>query len=125
MDVTEPFTVNLQVSVHKSIQGGDIGIRFYNSLGYPLFTTSLTDTFGDDFNFGPGDHQFMITVPGLFLAPGLYSLTIGIHRPNIETFEYHDHALRFIVEETGSNQWRYSGKQIGNILVSFPWQEIS
>src|SRR5260370_27736426 len=56
VDVTEPFTVNLQVSVHKSIQGGDIGIRFYNSFGYPLFTTSLTDTFLDYFNFLPCDH---------------------------------------------------------------------
>jgi lipopolysaccharide transport system ATP-binding protein len=93
-----------------------------NLLGAPLFTSNLSDASKDTTRLAPGKHLFVVTVPGRFLAPGTYSLHVGLHRPNVEVFDAHDGILKFKIEEAGSEMWRFHGRQYGNILVQFPWR---
>lgn len=121
VDVAQEFSVGVRVLVRRAILGADIAIRFYNAIGQALFTCNLSDSEDAAGKLTPGEHTFAIRIPGHFLAPDDYSLSISIHRPNIEMFDYYEHLLSFHVEESGSDMWKYQGKSYGNILVHFPW----
>ena len=125
VDVTQEFGIGVRVLIRRQVPDTDLGIRFYNALGQPLFTCNLSDSGIVCGELSPGEHAFLVKVPGHFLAPDTYSLTVGIHRPNREVFDYHEHFLTFHVEESGSSMWQYQGKRYGNILVKFPWRDIT
>jgi len=125
VDVTKAFSIGIQVLVRHTTPGADLSVRFHSALGHPLFTCNLSDSALQGNALTPGTHSFLIHLPNQFLAPGDYSLTVGIHRPNIEVFDYHDHVFTFSIEESGSNMWQYRGAQYGNLLVRFPWELLS
>jgi lipopolysaccharide transport system ATP-binding protein len=124
VDVTEPFAIGIRVLVRRRVSDADLGVRFYNALGQPLFTCNLSDSKYACADLTTGEHSFLIEMPSMFLAPDDYSLTVGAHRPNREVLDYHEHLLSFRVEESGSAMWQYQGTRYGNILVKFPWRSI-
>ena len=65
------------------------------------------------------------TIPPKFLAPGAYSVNIGVHIPGIATFEQHEAVISFTIEETGSGMEAYHGSDYGTVLSPCKWCEIS
>jgi lipopolysaccharide transport system ATP-binding protein len=97
----------------------------HNSVGQPVFTSHLSTWTGELLALQPGAREFRVRVPAAFLAPDTYTVSIGMHRPNLEVLDYHEHALRFRIEETGSSLYAYaghSGATYGNVLVRFAWE---
>lgn len=123
VDVAQGFKIILEVIARREVVDTDVSIRVLSDLGAPLFTSNLSDYAGNLARIQPGEHFYEVDIPSRFLAPGTYSLHVGIHRPNIETLDVHDGLLSFTVEESGSDMWRYQGKRYGSILVNFPWSK--
>ena len=123
VDVAQGFTIKLEVVARQELFDTDVSIRILSDYGAPLFTSNLSDYAGTLARISPGIRSYEVEIPSYFLAPGTYSLHVGIHRPNIETLDVHDGILRFTVEESGSEMWRYQGQRYGSILVNFPWTE--
>jgi lipopolysaccharide transport system ATP-binding protein len=124
VDVRKGFQVGIKVLVRRAFDGLDIGFRIDNSLKIPIFTSNMGQAMGRDDLLQPGENTFLIPVKGNFLAPDLYSLTVGLHRPNQEIYEMREHALNFRVEESGSSMWQYHGSNYGNILVDCQWNRV-
>jgi hypothetical protein len=61
-------------------------------------------------------------IPNCFLAPGKYSIWVGLHRPNVQWFDQRTNVIQFSVIETGSSDYKYAGRDIGYILVDFDWE---
>ncbi len=123
VDVTKGFCIGLDVFVRREVVGADVGVRVDNSRGQPLFSLAYSHS-SNNLDWKVGKHTFLIRVPGNFLAPGGYSLSVGIHRPNVEMLAHHENLLAFKVEESGSDFWQYYGRDYGNILVRFPWHSV-
>jgi|SRR5579883_1846407 lipopolysaccharide transport system ATP-binding protein len=124
VDVRKGFQVGIKVLVRKPSTGLDVGFRIDNSLKIPIFTSNMSQAMGRNDLLNLGENTFLIPVKGNFLAPDLYSLTVGLHRPNQEIYEMREHALNFRVEEAGSDMWQYHGANYGNILVDFQWRRL-
>ncbi len=124
VDVTKGFCVGLDILVRRELSGTDIGVRVDNSHGQTLFTLAYSHS-SSSLDWKPGRHSLRIRIPGNFLAPDTYSLTVGLHRPNVEVFALYENLLAFKVEESGSHFWIYRGQNHGNILVRFPWDSVS
>jgi hypothetical protein len=116
--------VGIKVLVRQPSTGLDLGFRIDNSLKIPIFTSNLSQATGKTDNLPVGEHTFLIPVKGNFLAPELYSLTVGLHRPNQEVYDLREHALNFRIEESGSGMWQFHGANYGNILVDFEWRHF-
>lgn len=121
VDVMHGFTIGMHILVRRQILGADIAVRIHNGLGQPIFTVAFSNTDNFEGILTAGDHVFHIPVPGLFLAPDTYSLTLVLHRLRTERYDFHDHVLAFRVEESGSNMWQHDQQQYGNVLANFPW----
>jgi lipopolysaccharide transport system ATP-binding protein len=124
VDVKEGFQVCLKVLVRQLTTGLDIGFRIDNSLKIPIFTSNFGQTKRQSAELPPGEHTFFVPVRGNFLAPGLYSLTAGLQRPNQEIYDLREHAINFRVDESGSDMWQYHGSNYGNILVDLDWMHF-
>jgi lipopolysaccharide transport system ATP-binding protein len=124
VDVRKGFQVGIKVLVRQPVKDLDIGFRIDNSLKIPIFTSNMSQAMGRSDLLAVGENAFLVPVKGNFLAPDLYSLTVGLHRPNQEIYEMREHALSFRIEESGSGMWQYRGANYGNVLVDFQWHRI-
>ena len=125
IDVNSGFCVSLDVTAYEGIDDVEVTVQVSDTLGHPLLSANISDTLGSLVHLKSGRNHFLVEFPGQFLAPGVYTLTIGIHRPNAKVFALQDHILTFEVEETGSDMWQYHGSRFGNILVRFPWKHLA
>ena len=77
-----------------------------------------------DLSLKEGEYIFRIAVPNNLFIPNDYFLTVGIHRPNIELYDFHENFINFSIEEAGSLLWKYLGqvRTTGNILLKLPWK---
>jgi lipopolysaccharide transport system ATP-binding protein len=124
--VTEPFTIRLSVLCREPIDAVELTIRIDNAEGQPIFTTNFSDVAEAAYSFtSPGEHLFDVTIPKMFLAPGRYSISMGLHRPFAETYDLLPNASNFDIEEIGSNMARYQGTNYGVVLVSIPWKPVT
>jgi len=120
---TEPAVIAFEAVVRRPLADVEMSIRVHASAGMPLFTSDLSAGADFDGRVPPGRYQLRVALPREFLAPDVYTVTIGVHRPNVEWLDLHEHVLTFTVEETGSQMWRHPRvvRRLGNILVRFPW----
>ena len=121
IDVNSGFRVSLDVMAHESLSNVEVSVRVSDTLGHALFTANISDTLGTLSSLNKGHNRFDVDLPGHFLAPGSYSLMAGLHHPHVKIFHAIENVVGFEVEETGSDMWQYSGSNLGNILVRFPW----
>jgi lipopolysaccharide transport system ATP-binding protein len=123
LGVLEAWTLNLELECREAVAEVEVGVQFHNSSGAILFTTQMSQSSAGALNrFQPGTYQIRIALPPHFLAPGMYSCTVAIHRPGMESLDAWPEALNVSIEEEGSDLWRYHGLPYGNILVRFPWE---
>jgi lipopolysaccharide transport system ATP-binding protein len=118
--VNERFTAQIELYCRQEIEGVEVSMRVDNASGQAIFTTNLSDLQPLP-KFTVGYHTYQLHIPGNFLAPDRYSVTVGVHRPNVEVYDIQPNALCFDVDEIGSQMSRYRGTNFGVVLVQIPW----
>jgi lipopolysaccharide transport system ATP-binding protein len=122
VQVTSSFKIRLEYQVIKPIADLEVDFTLFDRHNSKLFYSgSSKDKKVKSLDHGVGHYVADVEVPANFLAPGMYSITAGLHRPNIQLYDRRDHVIGFSVLETGSVDYRYAGQDIGSILVNFDW----
>jgi lipopolysaccharide transport system ATP-binding protein len=122
LDVRKDFYVCLEYSMLSPIRNIDAGIAVFNFSGSKVFFSARhTSVATGDLSL-PGDYRSLIKVPGLFLAPGFYTLSGGLDVPNVRVVDYRVHAISFQICETGSKAAIYAGADLGSVLVRLDWE---
>ena len=122
ISVLDGFRISLEVFVRGAEEGVEIDFIVTNQSGVVVFASELSANKSISPNFSPGTFNFTVEIPPNFLTPGTYTISPGIHRPNLKLFDFCPDIVSFTILETGSALWMYSGANIGVILVDFPWQ---
>lgn len=122
VDVRKPFYVLLEYTLKRPISDLEVSFSVFNSTGTKVFACLKSADRNDARLDKPGKYQSMIEIPAFFLAPGFYTVTIGLHQANVRFLDTHRHVIKFRVVETGSHVQRFSGDDMGVVLVDFPWQ---
>ncbi|WP_456439178.1 ABC transporter ATP-binding protein [Psychroserpens sp.] len=102
----------------KHIKKSVLGIRVKNKDEVSVFISQVE--LGEEIK-EEGKHTFIISVPASLLAPNNYSISVGLHIPNQEVLSRLSEIMNFSVEETGSNLYKYQGKDIGCVIVDCDW----
>jgi lipopolysaccharide transport system ATP-binding protein len=126
IDVRYPFTVLLEYCVASLLHNVEISVRFFAYDGRPVFTSHQSDSRSEVLvQRAPGMYAATVTVPGNFLVPGDYFISIEAHMPTVSVLEKYDHIIKFHINETGSKLSRYQPHQYmqGVVIVEFPWSE--
>jgi lipopolysaccharide transport system ATP-binding protein len=65
--------------------------------------------------------MFLVELPKKVLAPNDYSVTFGLHIPNLELISRLEKIIDFTVIETGTDFYMYQGKDIGCVILPCNW----
>jgi lipopolysaccharide transport system ATP-binding protein len=123
-DVRYGITVALEYEVSRAAADATIGVRVSTRDGVAVFTTHHTDV-GEvraDGVLAPGVHQARFTIPGNFLMPGSYLLSIGVVDARMRPIDLHEDALSFEVSETGSVRSHGLDTRSGIVGLELPWE---
>lgn len=126
LDIRYPFYINFDYEVTQPIHNVDLSIRILTSDGIAVLTSSQSDNMQNDWRQrNIGAYEVSIKIPGMFLMPGSYMLSIAAHEPMVKMYDNHEHILLFTINETGTQYARYnlSREVHGMIIVEFPWSE--
>jgi len=121
-DVRKPITVLLRFTLERRIQAIEIGFAVSNHKADPIFYSSNAYADPPMLVEEAGNHCMTVQIPGKLLLPGSYSISVALHRPNLQMFDSREHALRFDVEETGSGRYDYPVHTLGHVIVDLKWE---
>ncbi len=122
-DIRKSIFLRMQISVKQRIPGLQAGIEVFNSRGYCIFYHSSGYVNPPIEIETAGDYDLSVRIPGNFLLPGSYTMSIALHIPNVALFDQHKHVLSFDVDDTGSNRYDYDSLDLGCILVDLEWEK--
>jgi lipopolysaccharide transport system ATP-binding protein len=125
VDIRHPFYVNLDYEVTKPISNIEISVRISTADGSAVLTTNQSDCSPDVVRHrSVGNYSASIEIPGMFLMPGAYTLSVGVHEPMVQMLESHENVISVNVLETGTKFAKYSQYQaIGIIIKDLSWNE--
>lgn len=127
LDARIPFDINLQYQVSKELNRVEIAVRVKTIDGMSVFT-SIAPAGTVKMTKMPGSYVASVQVPGLFLMPGSYTLSAHAFQLG-DSSDFHplcilDDVVRFAICETGTDVAKYNDhRNIGVVLVNFPWTE--
>lgn len=112
-----PIVLEFDLTIHDAFVPGHIEARLHNEMGEALFTTSSADGSGH-FNhaWSLGRQQLRCQIPGYFLMPGRYSLTIT------EPYGAYDILREAVVSFTVSEEGALLGERPGKIAPLLKWE---
>jgi len=128
LDALLPFHIRLHYEVSKMLNGVEMAVRIKTAEGVSVFTTVYSDCSDvKKMDKLPGTYIATVKIPAPFLMPGSYMISIHAFQQAGQSF-HPLHLLNDIakitVNETGTTVAKYNDhKNIGVILVSFPWQD--
>lgn len=109
---------NLENILSNKLQ---LSIRIIDQKERAIFTTEKPII---DFYKGFEDIYVNVSVPNKLLVPNSYSLIIALHETNVQVISIIENKLGFIIEETGSDFYLYSGKDYGCVMIECNWNSI-
>ncbi len=122
IDVSLSLTISFEYKILRPIQGLEVSFSLFNQYGSKIFYCPQSSSIHQHENeYPPGEYVGSVAIPGNFLAPGNYTISAGIHQPNIQLFDGRQHIIGFQIVECGSQHYAFGGQDIGSVLVDFPW----
>src|SRR5437016_3103030 len=123
-DVKKPITVLLRFTLERRVQAMEIGLAVFNHKADQLFYSSNAYAEPPMLVEEAGNHCVTVEIPGKLLLPGSYSISVALHRPNLQMYDHREHILRFDVEETGSGRYDYPAHTLGHVIVDLKWETM-
>ncbi|GIV76545.1 MAG: ABC transporter ATP-binding protein [Litorilinea sp.] len=122
VESSKPFYVELEYTICRPLTGLEVSFGVFNEQGVRVFTCykSAGDPRHQDY-FAPGRYRSRVEIPDSFLMPGRYTITAGLHQPNVRLFDRKDHIVGFQLIDSGSHVTRFVGSDGGQVIVSFSW----
>jgi lipopolysaccharide transport system ATP-binding protein len=71
-----------------------------------------------------GYHDFIVSIPKMFLFPNKYDITFAIHNPHIMLIQKLDNVVSFEILETGSDFNNYNTLDFGYVFSNCAWTHV-
>jgi lipopolysaccharide transport system ATP-binding protein len=99
----------------------ELGVRVLSQEGFAVFTTHRLHNLSAP--VPRGVNMAHVTIPGRFLTPGNYSVTLAAHIPHVEVLDLKEASVAFRIEETGSQFSRYANDRYGVVFCTCVWED--
>lgn len=117
----EEISIRIKVKIKPEHLKAVIGVRVVDANEIKIFTTQLELSSVIE---KEGVYDFLVKLPSKFLVPNNFTLTIGLHIPNILMIDLLEGKLSFEIVETGSNFHMYGNKDFGCVFANCNWNLV-
>lgn len=125
LDLRYPFEVNVVYHCDTPQVNVELSLRVHSAQGAVVFTSLQSELSPDILSFQrEATRTAKIQIPGEFLVPGSYYLSMYAHEPFGRILEQKEHCLSFTVHDTGCGITRYKDyNNLGAVLVHLKWED--
>jgi lipopolysaccharide transport system ATP-binding protein len=122
---TDPFFVEFEYSISKTVKGLRVGIYLITSHGEFVFTSFDTD---DQMKFekfavrDKGSYISRVKIPANVLNGGRYVLGVNASSYRIKTYFHDEQAMAFNVDSSGAPGTQWPETRLGPIRPSLEWK---
>lgn len=117
----EEISIKIKVKIKSEHLKSVIGVRIVDANEIKIFTTQLELSSVIE---KEGIYEFIVNMPSKFLVPNNFTITIGLHIPNILMIDLLEGCLSFEIVETGSDFHIYGNKDFGCVFVDCNWNLV-
>lgn len=117
----EEISIKIKVKIKSEHLKSVIGVRIVDANEIKIFTTQLELS---SIIEKEGIYEFIVNMPSKFLVPNNFTITIGLHIPNILMIDLLEGCLSFEIVETGSDFHIYGNKDFGCVFVDCNWNLV-
>lgn len=119
LDHNSSIKLVIETSLRKVNEEAVIGIAVKDQIGRIVFSNyTKLDRFASNIC---GELLAEVTIPGFFLTPGLYVVSVAIHVPNAVVIDLLGDCVRFRIIDAGSEFAIYEGKDYGCVFANCDW----
>lgn len=113
------FEIEVEYRVKETVRDLAILLSVMDSRGNIVFTTWDNDSTSlRGRTRQPGLYRSRCKMPGSFLRPGLYWVTIGAHVYNVKEIEYHEYILSFEISQVN---YPFNESRLGILTPVLQW----
>ncbi|MGQ9865341.1 MAG: ABC transporter ATP-binding protein [Pseudanabaenaceae cyanobacterium] len=120
-DVLKPIVVEIDYRLAITIANLEMSLRIVSGNGTIVCSSNRSQSLAKPLRVGRA--RAYIQIPALFLVPGIYSISIGIHVPKMEILAFYEDLMTLEIQETGSPMAIYHGANYGVVFTNWTWQE--
>jgi lipopolysaccharide transport system ATP-binding protein len=124
IDVRRGFSLEFTYEVREPIKNLEVAFRVLMNDGRPVFTSMISETLPEILGQSQqGVRKATATIPGNFLFPGSYFITIALHESAGRIFDRQDATLKITVEDTGTifTKYHQDNHLIGAVIKPLAW----
>lgn len=114
----EQIAIVFEFVVEERFINAFLGFRVQDQTGRNVFTDEICIA---DYYKVSGKHRCKVMIPSKVLAPNKYHIVAAIHLPNIQYLSHKENVVSFVIEETGSPLFHYSGVDYGCVFIKCNW----
>lgn len=115
----QPIKVLFKLKVAEKHLDAHFGIRVKDQLERNIFSSEVPV---NKFIERAGMLLLSVEIPAKVLVPNKYRIVVGYHKVNVELIQYLENPVQFVVEETGTDFFKYAGKDFGCVFIDCKWR---
>ena len=117
----ETIRVQFKIQVAEQHLNAFLGFRIKDQLERIIFTSEIEINSLQEIE---GTFEVYVEIPGSSLVPNNYTISAGIHIPNVKIIQYIEAIIHFTIEETGSRFSKYIDTDYGCVVVDCNWGQV-
>jgi lipopolysaccharide transport system ATP-binding protein len=123
IDVRRGFSIELIYEIPKPLKNLEVAIRVLTNDARPVFTSLMSQALPEILDQPQqGVRKAIVTIPGNFLMPGDYLITIALHESVGKLFDVHEGIFRISIADTGTIFTKYNHNHlIGVVMRPLVW----
>lgn len=123
-DFYEDIHINFDINIEKRyLEELSIAFRVKDQLERNIFSS---DILVGSIVKEAGRHRLSVKIPSAFMVPNTYTLAmVALHIPNKEVVANIESPVRFVIEETGTQFYKYAGNDYGCVFMDCNWKTIT
>jgi lipopolysaccharide transport system ATP-binding protein len=124
VDVRHGFSLEFTYESRKPLKNLEVAFRIYTSDARPVFTSLISESLPEILQQAQfGKRKAIARIPGNFLYPGNYYISVALHESGGVVFDHQDAVLQISVEDTGTifTKYHQDNHVIGVVINPLEW----
>jgi lipopolysaccharide transport system ATP-binding protein len=124
IDVRRGFSLEFSYEAPEPIKNLEVAFRVLMNDGRPVFTSLISEALPEMLEqTQQGVRTAIATIPGNFLYPGSYFISVALHEPAGRMFDRQDAAVKVSIEDTGTifTKYHQDNHTIGPVIRPLAW----
>jgi homopolymeric O-antigen transport system ATP-binding protein len=118
VDVRHGFSIELTYEIPEPARNLEVAIRVLTNDARPVFTSIMSEALPEiSEQTQQGVKTAVAAIPGQFLMPGDYIISISLHEPAGQLFDSHEGVFQITIEDTGTIFTKYNQNHLMGVVM--------